>query len=324
MNKQPLLSICIPTRNRADVLVKCLDSIVNNPAFNEDVEVVVSDNCSEDNTQELVRSYTDRFENVKYFRNDSNIGVCRNLEHVLDVAQGVFLKLNNDYSVFNEGSLQFLLDTVKANLVDKPVLYFHNKDSDIKYKKIEDFNIYFKEAMWMASWIGSYGYWKDDFKEYDDRCRRETRLFVIVDWFIREYKKRKKILCCYKYLTANGAFSSKKGGYNVFEVHTRNFIEQYEELVPLKILDESTIEYVKRKSLFPGMISWYLRMRYFNRKGKFTFDSNNALEIIKREFGYYPWYRKELVKNIVYSICACIKNEYIKPLINRILMKKQN
>lgn len=320
MKNKPLLSICIPTRNRADVLEKCLNSIVNDQAFNDDVEVVVSDNCSEDNTQDLVKSYTECFENVKYFRNAENIGVCRNIEQVLNVAQGEFLKLNNDYSVFNEGALKFLVDTVKNNIVEKPVLYFHqnqNLKNDI-YEVIESFDLFLKKEGWSTSWIGSYGYWENDFQEFDDRCRREKRFFVIIDWFIRSFKKKRKIICCNKNLTTRYPFKEKQGGYNFIEIHTRNFIEQYENLVKEGLLKESSIEYVKRVSLLPSMIQWAVKLKLAN-KGKFSYDSQKSFEIIKREFGYYSWYRKDFIKHLIQTVLSVIKREYIMQIVLKIL-----
>lgn len=51
-NKRPLLSICIPTYNRAEILDKTLFLLFSNPDFNVDeIEVVVSDNCSTDHTK---------------------------------------------------------------------------------------------------------------------------------------------------------------------------------------------------------------------------------------------------------------------------------
>ena len=55
MNKQPLLSICIPTYNRADKLKQTLESIVSQPEFIDfdEFEIVISDNGSKDGTKEI-------------------------------------------------------------------------------------------------------------------------------------------------------------------------------------------------------------------------------------------------------------------------------
>ena len=73
---EPLLSICIPTRNRAAFLYRTLRSITETPVFQNgnEVEVVVSDNASTDATEEIVKIFTEKYGNkIVYSRNDENI-----------------------------------------------------------------------------------------------------------------------------------------------------------------------------------------------------------------------------------------------------------
>ena len=76
----PLLSISIPTWNRAKFLAISLESFLDqmkgiNP---EKVELFVSDNCSDDNTAEVVKSYIDKGLPITYNKNEENIGASRN------------------------------------------------------------------------------------------------------------------------------------------------------------------------------------------------------------------------------------------------------
>lgn len=50
---KPYLSICIPTYNRSEVLKESLMQLLKYEG--DDIEVVISDNCSPDNTEEVVR-----------------------------------------------------------------------------------------------------------------------------------------------------------------------------------------------------------------------------------------------------------------------------
>ena len=50
MANTPILSICIPTYNRADILNKSLYILTSNEAFDDQTEVVIVDNCSTDHT----------------------------------------------------------------------------------------------------------------------------------------------------------------------------------------------------------------------------------------------------------------------------------
>lgn len=50
------LSICIPTYNRCAHLANCLNSIILNTNYNKnDIQICVSDNCSTDETEAVVR-----------------------------------------------------------------------------------------------------------------------------------------------------------------------------------------------------------------------------------------------------------------------------
>lgn len=88
---KPLLSICIPTFNRAEIVYECVKNCLKNE-FKE-LEVVVNDNCSTDNTKELLAKIEDsRF---SYYRNESNIGY-QNLTVVLSKCKGKFALLMSD------------------------------------------------------------------------------------------------------------------------------------------------------------------------------------------------------------------------------------
>lgn len=99
-DKQPLLSICIPTYNGGDRLKICLDFITSaNIRFHE-VEVIVSDNCSTDNTAEIVGA----FAHIRYFRNEYNLGFNGNIKLLIDqYARGKYCWIigDDDYLDFD-------------------------------------------------------------------------------------------------------------------------------------------------------------------------------------------------------------------------------
>ena len=55
MNKQPIVSICIPTLNRGDFISETLDSITSQ--ITNDIEIIILDGGSTDNTKEVVQYY---------------------------------------------------------------------------------------------------------------------------------------------------------------------------------------------------------------------------------------------------------------------------
>src|SRR3989442_15786016 len=69
----PKLSICIATLNRAAFIGQTLESIIGQAT--DEVEIVVADGASSDNTEEVVRSYQRRFPRLNYLRLEARGGV---------------------------------------------------------------------------------------------------------------------------------------------------------------------------------------------------------------------------------------------------------
>jgi glycosyltransferase involved in cell wall biosynthesis len=98
--QQPLVSIGIPTYNRADeYLSQALESAVNQTYKN--IEIIVSDNCSTDNTEQVVKGL--KASNIRYFRQDINVTSNENFNFCLNQAKGdYFLLLHDDDLIDND------------------------------------------------------------------------------------------------------------------------------------------------------------------------------------------------------------------------------
>lgn len=109
------LSVCIPTYNRAVHLKNCLNSIKQlNLDENIKLEVCISDNCSTDNTYEIVKEAQQYIE-IKYQRNDSNLGIPRNFLKVISMASGDFCWLIGDDDLLVSDTLVELSKLFKLN-----------------------------------------------------------------------------------------------------------------------------------------------------------------------------------------------------------------
>jgi len=85
---QPLVSIGIPTYNRAALLKRSIESALNQDYKN--IEVIVSDNASTDETESVCRFYCDKDTRLKYVRHSKNRGPSANFSDVLKNASGQF------------------------------------------------------------------------------------------------------------------------------------------------------------------------------------------------------------------------------------------
>lgn len=101
------LSLCIPTYNRANFIGETIESIISQAT--DEVEIVISDNASSDNTEEIVRRYQQQFPHITYFRWDENRGADRNYLKVVELAKGDYCWFVGSDDVVKSGSINRML-----------------------------------------------------------------------------------------------------------------------------------------------------------------------------------------------------------------------
>jgi len=90
--RQPLFSIVIPTYNRSELVKGAVQSVVSQSW--DDFEVVVSDNCSEDNTREVVEAFGDP--RVRYIRTPAHTTIGDSWEFARSHARGTLVMMLSD------------------------------------------------------------------------------------------------------------------------------------------------------------------------------------------------------------------------------------
>lgn len=84
----PLVSICIPSYNRADLIGETIASALAQTYSN--IEVIVNDNCSTDSSWSLLQELAAKDSRIRIFQNESNLGAVRNWQAVMKHAQGEY------------------------------------------------------------------------------------------------------------------------------------------------------------------------------------------------------------------------------------------
>ena len=105
----PLVTIGIPTFNRADSYLKdALKSAVSQSYSN--IEVIVSDNASTDNTETLVKSFNDP--RIRYFKQSKNIGGLNNANFCVEKAGGDYFLLLHDDDLIDNDFIKVCMEAV--------------------------------------------------------------------------------------------------------------------------------------------------------------------------------------------------------------------
>ena len=109
--KTPILSICIATYNRANFIGETLDSII--PQLDDDVELLVVDGASSDNTEDVVRGYARKDSRIRYVRLSAKGGVDRDYDCSVELARGEFCWLFTDDDLLKPGAIAAVKETIK-------------------------------------------------------------------------------------------------------------------------------------------------------------------------------------------------------------------
>ncbi|MGE3970842.1 MAG: glycosyltransferase family 2 protein [Porticoccaceae bacterium] len=84
----PLVSACIPTYNRSAKLMRAINSLYASDYRN--IEIIISDNASSDNTERLCAELSDDDKRIRYFRQSENVGPTKNFEFARAQAGGKY------------------------------------------------------------------------------------------------------------------------------------------------------------------------------------------------------------------------------------------
>ncbi len=136
----PLVSIILPTYNRAKYLNRSMDSVLNQTHKNW--ELLIVDDGSNDATLQLVKNYLNQFSNIRYFFHE-NRGAAYSMNIGMQESRGEFITFlgSDDEYMGNhlELRIDYLIKNTKVDLLHSPAKIIGNKyvkDKNDKTKKI--------------------------------------------------------------------------------------------------------------------------------------------------------------------------------------------
>ena len=143
MPLEPLLTIAIPTYNGSRTIRNMLDLLL--PQCNAQVELLISDNCSTDNTEQIINEYKSKWTYIEYHRNETNIGPDANFLQCMQMARGCFTWLVSDDDIVMEGAVEKVLEYLSKHK-DVGLVYVTTRDFRGSYTGISNCTIHKPEV----------------------------------------------------------------------------------------------------------------------------------------------------------------------------------
>jgi len=104
IEKNPLVSVCVPTYNTGKYIEKTLRSIMNQTYQN--IEIIVGDNASTDDTENRVKDLMKKDQRIVYYQNKTNIGGIANFNKLVAHARSEFVTIYHSDDLYEPSMIE--------------------------------------------------------------------------------------------------------------------------------------------------------------------------------------------------------------------------
>jgi glycosyltransferase involved in cell wall biosynthesis len=118
---QPLVSIALCTYNGAVYLQQQLDTLLAQTYT--DIEIVVVDDCSTDDTVAILKEYAENFSQLKLHQNESNLGYVKNFEKAISLTQGDLIALADQDDIWHTDKIRLMVEAISDH-----VMLYHDSE----------------------------------------------------------------------------------------------------------------------------------------------------------------------------------------------------
>ncbi|TKC55814.1 glycosyltransferase family 2 protein [Pedobacter hiemivivus] len=137
----PLISIALCTYNGENYLIEQLDSLVFQDYPN--LELIVVDDCSSDNTLEILRPYATKYPFIHIYQNENNLGYVKNFEKAISLCNGEYIALADQDDLWNLNKIRTLYQNIGNHILVYHDSAFVNERGESMGKKMSDIiNLY--------------------------------------------------------------------------------------------------------------------------------------------------------------------------------------
>lgn len=330
---KPLLSICIPTYNRCEYLRKSIESIICQPDFqNGEVEIVISDNASDDGTNLLGKDFSSKYSNIYYYRNTENI-IDKNFPLALSRGTGTFRKLSNDTFIYLKDSLKYICNLIKKYKSTKKQILFLNGQRKTYHEELIDCDNFEQAAVVMGyclGWSGSFGIWEEECDGIENDLSGCELHFWHTVKSCALINEKKSALICNKGLLYTQTVKGKDLSYGLYQVFYINLLSIFRKYIDVGTLSKEAYEKVRKDLLYDffthQIILWEMK------KNSAIYDANEdpkelLFSAYKNESywtDYEKYYKKKKMLFIIkHKIKTVLKKLHIWDILIALNIRKQ-
>ncbi|MDK9869776.1 glycosyltransferase family 2 protein [Staphylococcus equorum] len=139
-----MISVILPVYNVGDYIEECLDSLLNQSIGESNIEVVLVDDCSTDNSEDKILQYKNKFTNFQYYRlttNQGSPGKPRNIG--VNLSNGEFIHFMDPDDIMDVYAYETLMKTISPedDFVMGKMLSFNEDGSTFQHISFREYKM---------------------------------------------------------------------------------------------------------------------------------------------------------------------------------------
>ena len=107
-NKSSLVSVVMSAYNSENTISESIESILDQSYQN--IEFLILDDCSADKTPEIIKSYSEKNQNITFIKNEKNLGLTRSLNILIKNSSGQYIARQDADDISLSHRVQYQLD----------------------------------------------------------------------------------------------------------------------------------------------------------------------------------------------------------------------
>ena len=109
----PLVSIALPIYNGEKWLEQAISTLLKQSY--ENVEIIIADDCSTDNSQKICEQYAARYSQITFIKNETNLGAQGNFEKILHLCSGKYITYACQDDYWDENFISYLVEKLESD-----------------------------------------------------------------------------------------------------------------------------------------------------------------------------------------------------------------
>lgn len=286
MKNKKLLTIAIPTYNRAPFLEQSLEHIYLQIKGYEDViELLVSDNCSSDNTKQVVERFQNEGTPIIYNRNSVNRGMDGNFVYCFENASAKYVWILGDDDYLLEGTLYRILEVLKNG--EYGLIHLSNaaNDGSVEQEVYVDTAKFVGDISFMITFISA-NIVQTKYVPLIDFDKYLGTYFTLIPVYLTAAIKEKKNIMIRFQTMELPADGSTNGGYNIFVVFITNYlnvIKEFRATLGLKWYE------TEKYRLCRGFLWGWMGRLLLNSNHGLRFKTDGWFKILLKKYWYEPY-----------------------------------